>query len=134
MPLLADFHHHYRGSMGFRSVCRIRVYQLDSGMTVVIATELPDNPGTSITNWAEFLATEMRRRFVAPGAGLAWIEHSPERPGLTGAPPLPEQFDRVLFRWDGTCYHDPDWRPFSRAQVEALLGEPLDAHERTMDA
>lgn len=125
MPLLADFQHHYRGAMGCRSVCRIRVYQRERGMTVVIATELPDNPGTSITNWAEFLATELRRRFVAPGAGLAWIEHDPERPGLMGDPPLPEQFDRVRFRWDGAHDRTPDWRPVSRAQVAALLGEPL---------
>jgi hypothetical protein len=92
MPLLADFEHHYHGMMAVRSVCRIRVYQLESGMTVVIATELPDNPGTSVTNWAEFLASEMRRRFVAPGGALAWIEHDPERPGRTvlrpGAFPL----------------------------------------------
>jgi len=90
-------------------------------MTLVIATELPDNPGTSITNWAEFLATEMRRRCVSPGGALAWIEHDPERPGRAGEEP----FDRVRFRWDGTRYHTPDWQPFSRAQVEALLGEPL---------
>jgi len=85
MPLLADFQHHYHGMMAFRSVCRIRVSQLESGMTVVIATELPDNPGTSITNWAEFLASEMRRRFVPPGGALAWIEHDPERPGRCAA-------------------------------------------------
>jgi hypothetical protein len=52
---------------------------------------------------------------------LAWIEHDPERPGRTGEEP----FARVLFRWDGTRYDTPDWRPVSRAQVAALLGEPL---------
>jgi hypothetical protein len=107
MLLLADVQHQYHGMMAVRSVCRIRVSQLESDMTVVIATDLPDNPGTSITNWAEFLATEMRWRFVAPGGALAWIEHDPERPGRTGEEP----FARVLFRWDGTRYDTPDWRP-----------------------
>jgi hypothetical protein len=126
MPPVTDFIHRYRVPPNtIEAKCRIRVYQLANGTIVVIATELPDSAGASITNAAEILATEMRRWFVVPGGGLFWIEHYQDRAMIGGRPQQKESFDRVFFRWDGTQYDDPDWKPFSRQQVEALIGEPL---------
>jgi hypothetical protein len=85
-------------------------------MTVVIASELADNPGASVTDQAERLATAIRARFVEPGGAMVWIEHEPGQR---------ETFERVLFRWDGQGYEEPVWRSSSRRQVEALIGEAL---------
>ena len=76
IPPVTDFIHRYCVPPNIiEAKCRIRVYQLANGIIVVIATELPDNAGASITNAAEILATEMRRWFVVSGGGLFWIEH-----------------------------------------------------------
>jgi hypothetical protein len=40
----------------WESKCRLRIYEAPA-RAVVIATELPENTGTSITNAAEHLAT-----------------------------------------------------------------------------
>jgi hypothetical protein len=54
---------------------RIRIYAGSSeGVPVVIATELPDNPGMSITNAAERIAGEVISFHRLP-APLVWIEH-----------------------------------------------------------
>src|SRR5690349_21714907 len=97
MPPAADFIHRYRVPPNtIEAQCRIRVYQLADGMIVVIATELPGNVGASITNAAEILATEMRRLFVVPGAGLLWIEHYRDRAVIDGKAQQKESFDRVF--------------------------------------
>jgi hypothetical protein len=126
MPPVTDFVHRYCVPPStIEATCRIRVYQLADGVIVVIATELPDNPGASITNAAEILATDMRRWFVVPGGGLLWIEHYQDRAMIGGRPQQKQSFDRVFFRWNGQQYDDPDWKPFSREQVETLIGELL---------
>jgi hypothetical protein len=126
MPPLADFVHHFTGLWDRPTMCRIRVYQLDSGMTVAIVTELPDNIVISISNYAAQLATEIRADFVQPGGALAWIEYYPARHSVSEhETSIPEMFARVFFRWDRAHYRDPEWKPFSRSQVEDLIGEPL---------
>jgi hypothetical protein len=118
MAKVADFTHLYQGLLATPATCRIRVYRLASGMTVVIASEQPGNAvRASITNVAEALATEIRGLYVVPGGAMVWIEHYP------GAG---ETFDRVLFQWDGLAYSDPAWHPSSRRQVEAMIGEALE--------
>jgi len=44
--------------MDFKSYCDLSIYKKED-FTYVIFTELKDNPGTSITNFIEFLATEI---------------------------------------------------------------------------
>lgn len=59
------------------------------------------------------------------GNGLLWIEHYQDRGLIGGRPQQKERFDRVFFRWNGQHYGDPEWKPFSREQVVALIREPL---------
>lgn len=122
MPAVFDTIFEYQGSWGRPARCRLRLYRLANGMTVAIASELPDNPGVSITNFAAELATGVRRQFIEPGQGLLWVEHYPrQESGLDR-----ETYDRVLLRWDGRAYRDPQWKPWSRAAIEALIGEALE--------
>jgi hypothetical protein len=61
--------------------CRIRIYERDGGVPVVIASELSDNTNTSVTNLAEYLAAEIvvkhfPYRFEEE-TPIVWIEHYP---------------------------------------------------------
>jgi hypothetical protein len=102
---------------------------------VVIATELPDNSGMSVTNSAERIAGEVISFHRLP-TPLVWIEH--HEAGARGTKEDPASFDLVTFSSyeveDLGSYMgeerkrigEPSWKPLDRATVEALIGEPLD--------
>ena len=149
--LLLDERLHYLGYGRNPSHCGIRVYVVGDGMVVVIS-ELPDNPGTSVTNAIEQIASELLPNLVGDPNRLdtiTWIEHYPASPPLS--PPsrkrpwlycgrLEETFDLVTFAgidpprksWIGQffgydkcvygCYRGPAWRRISRTELEILIG------------
>src|SRR5690348_15423639 len=56
--------------------CRIRVYGRQGSLPLVIATELADNPGPSITNAVEALAEQVWRTLLPHAReGFLWVEH-----------------------------------------------------------
>lgn len=71
-----DFTFDYHGHYNCRSVCGIQVLKIDNSQKVMIlATELKNNPGTSITNAAENVATEVMRMLNMQYDNMIWIEH-----------------------------------------------------------
>ena len=94
--------------------CRVRI----SGNTV-IASELADNPGMSITNAAESVAAQFCQYHEIPLAQLIWIEHYP--PELSHE----ETFDLVQFRLTNGRLSVERWRRLSMAEVERLFGDRL---------
>jgi hypothetical protein len=94
---------------------------------VVVCSELPNNPGGSITNSAETIAAGVIRANELP-TPVVWIEHWPEET-TEGQ----ETFELVFFSsyqvverarylgetraWIG----DATWKPLDRATVEALV-------------
>ena len=75
--------HNYKGFWGCDSCCDIEVHRRSDGKHVFIATEVPANRGTSITNYAEHLATAMRKQHGLKPEDVIWIEHYPEVKGST---------------------------------------------------
>ena len=67
----------YAGYRGFPSRCGLRIEPLRDGRVLVICTELPDNPGTSVTNFCEEIAMLVCRRYEIDPRRLAWVEHYP---------------------------------------------------------
>jgi len=125
MQLTYDGLYHYWGYHGCPSRCWLRIYKAP-GQAVVVATELADNPGTSITNMAEVLATHVCQEFGLPLDDLMWIEHYPERCFLGGRPRLPASFDHVTFAaLTAQGLQRPEWRRLSQAQVETLIEQAL---------
>jgi hypothetical protein len=124
MPLCYDRLYLYRGLHGCPSYCWLRIY-MTPAQTVVLATELEDNPGTSITNMAAGLATEVVRTFGLPLDTLVWIEHYPAHLGINGGARLPESFDRVTFTHTAQGLRLPQWCRLSQTQVETLIGQAL---------
>lgn len=135
-----DYTHHYRGIWRDGCCCRIAVYAPEAGelgrRPVVVAAELDDNEGSSVTNVAEYLAAEIVARHFphlldAPADGgqpVVWLEHYPPQHGA------PAEYDRVTFApwrirvaWPGGTLRralgTPEWARLDRAAVAALLGQ-----------
>jgi hypothetical protein len=124
MQLIYNGMYCYGGPQSHSSYCWLRVYTAPD-QAVVIATEVADNPGISITNAVESLATQVAQRFAIPFDTLTWIEHYPERIVNGGRLTIPESFDQVTFMQGPTGFDRPEWRHLQQSQVEALIGEAI---------
>jgi hypothetical protein len=91
--LASDYIHPYNDAGGHPSHCRVRIYLPDTVLDapVVVCSELPNNPGGSITNSAETIAVGIIRANELP-TPLVWIEHWPEE-STEGQEP----FELVIF-------------------------------------
>jgi hypothetical protein len=130
MHLASDYIHPYKDAGGGSARCRVRIYLPEDmrDTPVVICSELPNNPGGSITNSAEVIAAGVIRANRLP-TPLVWIEHWPKE-SSDGE----ETFDLVVFSsyevtgrapylgetrtWIG----DATWKSLDRASVEVLVG------------
>lgn len=148
LPKTADYRYDYRGFWQSEGFCRIRVFEAPGRSPVIIATELPNNPGTSITNLVEYLAPEIIAKHVPhrfeAAEPVVWIEHYPPREdprrGTRGKP----DYDRVFFSsWTPRTEYlhgklrvrfvEPDWRHMLFDEVEQLIGaEEMDVNERLL--
>ncbi len=76
MHLARDYIHPYNDAGGRPSHCQVRIYLPDDVLNapVVVCSELPNNPGGSITNSAETIAAGviLASELITP---LVWIEH-----------------------------------------------------------
>jgi hypothetical protein len=131
MYLANDYIHPYKDTGGRAARCRVRIFLPDEvcDAPVVICSELPNNPGGSITNSVEIIAAGVIQANKLP-APLVWIEHRPEESTTGGE----EMFDLVVFSsyevtgrapylgetrtWIG----DATWKSLDRASVEVLVG------------
>ena len=130
MHLASDYIYPYKDTGGRSAHCRVQIYLPDDtrDAPVVICSELPNNPGGSITDSAEVIAAGVIRANQLP-TPLVWIEHWPEE-STEGK----ETFELVVFSsyevmerepyigetraWIG----DATWKPLDRASVEVLVG------------
>ena len=131
MHLASDYIHPYKDAGGHPAHCRVRIYLPDDmrDTPVVICSELPNNPGGSITNSAEVIAAGVIQANELP-TPLVWIEHWPEE----STEGREETFELVVFTsyevterapylgearaWIG----DATWRSLDRTTVELLVG------------
>jgi hypothetical protein len=76
MHLASDYIYPYKDAGGSPARCRIRIYLPDDDLDapIVICSELPNNPGGSITNSAEAITAGVIRANELP-TPLVWIEH-----------------------------------------------------------
>lgn len=152
MSLIFDGPYDYAGYFNKAAKCHLRIYAPRGGdrsahlLPVVIATELDDNPGTSITNVCEHLAhTVWTDRVLWSGAltpdpqqeGLIWIEHyAGKLQSPTSGNWHPDQETFSLVSFTGSTHSEsgdprkqrmgqPEWSHIRRAVVEGLIGQPF---------
>jgi hypothetical protein len=122
MQQIADERFEFSGLHEFPSECRLRVFEGPGLPLVVIATERPDNPGTSITNAAELLATQVYKWLEYPARGIVFLEHY-EKDGEESY--AKERFALVSFiELDGQ-FISPKWQHISKEEVEGMIGQTL---------
>src|SRR5439155_922893 len=85
-------HYRYRGFHGCASWCKLEIINSKSELAIVIATEVKDNPGTSITNVCEDLVYRVCLEFEIDIHRFVWIEHY-GYPSPSGK--LPRTYDLV---------------------------------------
>ena len=130
MRVISDDLLAYAVPEGAEGRCRVRVYEPeDPGLdaTVVIASELPDNPGPSVNEASSTIAARVAASFRLYERPV-FVEHRP-----------PEDFEMVWFGryraqeikrmgphllWDLEV-GQPERKPLDRATVEALIGQPV---------
>jgi hypothetical protein len=130
MHLASDYIHPYNDAGGRPARCRVQIYLSDDvrDSPIVICSELPNNPGGSITNSAEVIAAGVIRANELP-TPLVWIEHWPEET-TEGQ----ESFELVVFSSYEVAERAPylgetrawiadaTWKRLDRATVEVLVG------------
>ena len=134
MHLISDDTYPYKDVGGSAAHCRARIYFPDDmhDAPVVICSELPNNPGGSVTNSAEVIAAGVIRVNELP-TPLVWIEHRPEESTNGGE----ETFELVVFSSyevierapylgeTRTSIGDATWKTLDRTTVEALVGRKV---------
>lgn len=149
MRQISDYEHRYSAANGFEARSRVRVFdpwpeERSSGPVVVVSEpDRADYEGPSVTNNIEQIAGEVVMRFALPSSQVVFIEYyPPEVEPAASAEPRGERetfdlvtFDRenpeprlVLRRWILEL-GEPGWQPIDRADVELLIGRPLDDPE-----
>lgn len=122
-----DVRHTYHGFWTPGALCRIRIYQRDRVLPVVIATQLPENENTSITNLVEQVAAEVMVRYLGCRP-FVWVEHYPPRPYFGESYHLVQFDDYVprpqfsMGRAVSIKIGAPTWRRITRAAVADLIG------------
>lgn len=119
----------YPGYHNNTSICHLRLFVPVEKVKPLIAifTELDSNPGTSVTNRIEHLATMVWQWQERPQRGLTVIEHYPNRGvynSFRDRWQYPEEFDLLAFEeFDGKTFGLPKWRRIARQEVEAQIGQ-----------
>jgi hypothetical protein len=129
----------FLGLHGQRARCQLMHIDIDHFSQVIIATELPDNPGASITNTAELLATQACEHLnltFMNAYTVTWIEHYPVRPGHSAGAIIPATYDLVVFKLQAGGlerpwkFLAPTWRRMTRVEwYELGLTPPADFQE-----
>ena len=101
-------------------MCRVLV-----NGTTVIATELKDNPGQSITNAASELVMQVAAFYEIPLDKLILIEHYSSSSSYEDDPRENdwETFDQVSFTFTNGRLTEPCWKRISREEAMSLLGD-----------
>ena len=98
-------------------ICNIIVSKENS---LVIASEIHDNTGASITNTAEYVAIQVCEAYEINPKKLIWIEHYSDNSYISGR--SREDFDLVKFKYDSDKkFHDPQWMPLSQEEIEEYV-------------
>jgi len=134
VQLASDYIHPYKDAGGRSAHCRVQIYLPDDtrDTPIVICSELPNNPGGSITNSAEVIASGVIRANELP-TPLVWIEHWPKESTDEGE----ETFELVTFSRHKVTERapyleetrawtvEPTWKSLDRTSVEVLVGEKV---------
>ncbi|MBA3533876.1 MAG: hypothetical protein H0T73_18310 [Ardenticatenales bacterium] len=106
-----------------RGCCWLRLYKRPEGMTVILS-EVLGNPGPTVTEAIQRLATTLIDRFALNPHALTLLEHYP--PDTLGLPR--GEYNCVALLWLSRRFVQPRWQPLDGGQVRRLTGESPHLH------
>lgn len=106
------------GDWGVESRCGLMVAE-GKEKTIVIVTELPDNPGTQITSVSPDLARQICEAHNIQPEKLVYIEHSPDMGSRLSF--YDESFFKIDFELTDGIFSSPKWNKITQQQVEELI-------------
>ena len=116
---MSEIIYEYKSQRGADSKFGLEVLN-HAGFTLAIATELDDNPGVSVTNFAEHLATQVCLDLQIDPMKLVWVEHYPDAGKRTYLDPA--HWDAATFTFDRLHghFHRPAWFRVPDPQLRAM--------------
>ena len=114
--------YNYPGYHRSSSYCKLELYKRSDGMYIAVCTELADNPGTSVTNQCEVLATQIIKQYNLHPEVLLFVEHYDEG-SYHGGTEKDRSYTRVdFFEWENGEAKRPLWFPLPNLEI-VLTGE-----------
>lgn len=107
----------YKGYNNFESMCDIQ-----RNGNVIIATEIEENQGTSITNMVEQLALELCEMYKIKHEDLIWIElynSGSYKKNMIDK----ERYSLVKFEIVSPCFKNPKWEPIDKVNALELFNK-----------
>jgi hypothetical protein len=118
------------------AICKVKIFRdkkpFSLAKLMIFVSEMPNNPGMSVTNGFEQIANEILCRYIEEGGdnlefiAITWIEHWAKDSKLR----LVETFDRVQMRAENDRFCRPQWHRLSWDLLKRILeieGEFKDA-------
>ncbi len=102
------------------SQCRVRIYGHPE-WAMVIWTEIAENQGLSVTDAAEYLASQIQDRFTLDPLETLWIDHYSAFSYKDSD--RKQEYSLVQLRWnpDERSYSNPEWSYLEKVQVDYLI-------------
>ena len=125
MLRIDTIHNYEHPVLGTPAHCRLRIFDTDAG-AIVIFSELADNPGISVTNATEVLATEIANVYRLNRTTTRWIEHYDRNVYRHAGEGMTETFDEITYTWSlyGVATV-PQWKRIPGEELEIALDEEL---------
>jgi len=114
--------------LGWPSRCRLRIFEVGDGGSLVVFTELGDNEGMSVTNAAGHLAALVAFDYDLDPANVTWLENYTPA-SYTYRDGRAETFDLVSFTWQrgrgAWLAMSPEWKRVTAEEIEIAYGVEL---------
>lgn len=113
-----DSNFDFEGDWGVESKCGLKIIN-GASKIIVIAAELPDNPGTQITSVPAELLTQICQANNLAFESVIYIEHTPNMNSKLSF--YDETFFKVDFILENSEFTNPNWEKIDREQVDKLI-------------
>jgi hypothetical protein len=119
MASLEDYVYRYANRhLPLSGRCRVRIYAREGTERTVLLTELDDNPGESIANVCDQLATALTARWKLDPRKTRWLHQDATLESISTG------FEEVEFTWvDKQTATAPRWREISDELAMTLTGD-----------
>lgn len=108
----------FEGDWGVVSKCGLKIIK-GTTENIIIAAELPDNPGTQITSFSAELVEQICVAYDVPVNSVIYLEHTPNMNSKLSF--YDESFFRVRFEQIGGKLSSPKWEKLTREQVDQVI-------------